>query len=188
VSNRHRGDKIKMDYNLPTNTIYGQPVPLIQQKDNNPAVLNITEKVLRYNYGEDISKWAVIQPFTLNHNQSGNILSMFDGDLSTYYALASPGATQKTTTIIMDFGKVIDIRGLIISIAIVANGAGQSITSAWSLDGVDYTTIATSADTTSGPNYHDHVASIKQIRYLKLTGVTDTVGSELRFFQVMTIV
>lgn len=170
----------------------GGYIPANQQIDakdkTNPNLLSRTEKVTQYLYGEDIAKWAVIRPFTLNHNQSGNILSMFDGDLSTYYALAAPAASSKTTTIIMDFGKIVDIRGLIISIAIVAGAAGQSIASSWSLDGVNYTAIATSTDSTSGPNYHDHVAAINQIRYLKLVGTTDTLGSELRFYQTMVIV
>jgi hypothetical protein len=143
---------------------------------------------LTYNYGEDIAKWAVIPPFTLNHDQTNSILTLFDNDSTTYYQLSGNVAGNKITTIILDFGKVLQIRGFILSFSFDAQTASsKTVTSSFSQDGSTYTQIATT--TNDGTlKFYDHLGVINQCRYIKIVLNSSEIGNTTKFYQLMTIV
>ena len=56
-----------------------------------PPHTDIIRSVITYNYGENISRWAAILPWTFGGNHYGinSILNVTDGDGTTYYAIAN---------------------------------------------------------------------------------------------------
>lgn len=169
---------LKPDAAIPTNINYAQ-------LEQNSVVRN----VLTYNYGEDVSKWAVVLPFTLNHTQTNNLLALFDGQGDTYYMLSTSSSQSNTTNIILDFGKVLEIRGVIVSflLEVINGGGGQSFETAYSLDMVNWTRITL----TQNSGYFDHVAALSRIRGLRLSyGTANNEGSlrDIKIFQSLVIV
>ena len=168
-------------------------------KDVNYSALEsnyITRSVTTYNYGEDIAKWGAIQPFTNNHVTQGSLLNMFDADSTTYFELQDSGAGTQTTTIILDFGKLLEIRGVFVSAGLVLDslgGGSQTLTTSFSLDGSNYTQIDTDTNSTvPGEVKVDHLSATRYIRTLKLVISTNAVGpandERVRIYQVMVIV
>jgi len=167
---------------IPTNQVIN-PKDII-----NPNSLSTTQSILTYNYGEDISRWAVIPPFTLNHDQTNSILTLFDNDSTTFYQLSGNAAGSKITTIILDFGKTLQIRGFILSFSFdAAAAASKTVDSQYSIDGSTYQTIAST--TNDGTlKFYDHLGVISAVRYIKITLTSSSIGNTTKFYQLMTIV
>lgn len=174
-----------------------EPIP----KEVNYSMLeqnSIIRSVLTYNYGEDVAKWAAILPFTLNanHTQSaGSILSLFDSDLTSYYEISQVNKADGsyTSTIIFDFGKLLEIRGIILggNLNLSAPAALHDATLEYTLDGINYITITTKSGNSTGDNFFDIVSNINRVRGLKLiykTGGGAGVTYKGRFYQLMVIV
>lgn len=167
------------------------PVP----KGISPAILDDTTRTeLVYRFGEDISRWGVIAPFTKNHTQKYNLLAMFDGIASSSYHLSSTSASTLTTTIIVDFGRLLEVRGAIISFALFSATSGTArVKTYFSEDRLNYQEIGDDISTTPyGVDYYfDHVAAMSKIRDLKIEIITTGGAASTKtakLYQAMIIV
>lgn len=163
----------------------------IDPKDQvNPSYYNIQQakKQIIYTYGDDVSRWAVIQPFQLNHTPTNSILSMFDQDSTTYYQLGNASAPAATTSIVLDFGILLDLRGVILSFFFNSGSAGvKTLASYYTQDGTNWILINS---TTSGTadEYHDHILTNTPIRAFKFDVTSSNLGSNTRISQLSFIV
>lgn len=154
-------------------------------------------------YGQDIARWAVLQPFTQNFQyQVGSILALFDGNFDSFvdFIYETPAASA-TNTLIFDFGKILHVRGALLSTSVSVtgnNGNTGSIELQFSQDGVNYTSLGTNSVTTpytasGGGSYiwADIEMGENDVRYFKIifkyTNVTGA-NPHLRAYNFSVIV
>lgn len=171
-----------------------KPLNPIDASYSNQVVDEVTRTELVYRYGEDISKWGVILPFTKNHTSTGTILTMFDDNGDTYYKFNTTDGGTNNTTIIIDFGKILEVRGYIATVALTVNGATAIFKTDYTLDGTTWTNLATSTLTAAGAvvdNFYDQVAALTRLRSIRISfESTNNPGSDkiCKIYQVKVIV
>ena len=153
---------------------------------------SVVRSVLTYNYGEDIIKWGAIRPFTPQHRVASPMLNMFDGIASTSYQLEQLAAASETTEFVIDFGKLLEIRGIIVSGEVHGGNLNCTfLTSSYSIDGINYIQFGSQGNDSGQPNrvtYFDHILATNRIRSIKINLTSGNLGSGGNIYQVMTIV
>jgi hypothetical protein len=182
----------------PLEALYGIPT---DSENKALETQNIIRNVLEYKYGEDISRWFVIPPFIFAGDTlaTGSILSLFDGLSSTYYQLDITDGSTETTSIILDLGKPLDLRGAIFSFTINAGTTGtRTVTSSYTQDGTTWIQIDSTNQTANFTYYYDHLIRFflneptsRGIRAFKIDYTTsgDPTGHKsVNYYQFMAIV
>lgn len=141
----------------------------------------------------DVTKLLVPFKFALDGNciTTGTFLALYD-DTGTYWQVADNGSSPvatRTTTIIFDWGKVRDIRNLILTWR--AQRTGGVLTSIGlkievSKDMLSWQTIDNSTYTQNGDDYRDVLFSSQSFRYMRwtLTMAGNTVGMKAYFYEM----
>jgi hypothetical protein len=128
-----------------------------------------------FSYGQDIARWAVLKPYTLNHVQMYSYLSILDGIATTslQFSLSPPSVADNTTRLIFDFGRLLRVRGAFLSTSLYEQGdinAASSYTFFYSVDGNTWVTIDSfSMGGSSATTFYKDLLMAEQIiRYFKV--------------------
>lgn len=129
---------------------------------------------LNFTWGQDIAKWGVILPFSIPAalTPEGTLLALYDSNASTYWKVGqSAPSNNATMTIIFDFGRLLKIRGSIMSIYIRGASSIQCDANAvwsYSQDGENYTTIDSESISGVQAKDADFLQGEATVRYFKM--------------------